>query len=120
MAELKTQFGDLLTIDMPYMVEPLHLSAQILDDTHRCIMENSLKVMELYPFTTGEIEKYRKTVGWIKANRFEGDELATHRKDFWAFVNEHDKRRGTNFTETFPTIGFYNDRKKIAAHPSTT
>ncbi len=112
MAELKTQFGDLLTVDMPYMVEPLHLSAQICDDSHIHIMEESLKEMELYPFTTGEIEKYRKTVGWIKANRFKGDELVKHRKDFWAFVKEHDKRRGTNFKEAFPhlgMIGFNNE-----------
>ena len=33
MAELKTQFGDLITIDMPYMVSPAHLSAEISDAT---------------------------------------------------------------------------------------
>ena len=47
MAELKTQFGDLITVDMPYMVEPLHLSAQIADDSHIHSMEESLKEMDL-------------------------------------------------------------------------
>ncbi len=109
-AELKNTYGDLITVDMPYMVEPDHLSAQIADDYHISIMENSLKEMEKYPqFTTGEIEKYRKTVGWIKANRFKGEELEKNRKDFWTFITEHDRRRGTNFYEAFPNIGFRNE-----------
>ena len=109
MAELKTTYGDLITIDMPYMTNPEHLSAQILDDTHISIMENSLKTMEMYDvFSTAEIEKYRKTVGWIKANRFQDLELLKHRRDFWHFVYEHDKRRGTDFKDAFPNIGFNN------------
>jgi len=106
MAELKNTYGDLITIDMPYMVHPAHLSAQISSDTHISIMEESLKEMQLYPFTTGEIEKYKKTVGWIKANRFTGEELDKHRKDFSTFVKEHDARRGTNFEQTFGDINF--------------
>ena len=62
--------------------------------------------MQLYPFTTGEIEKYKKTVGWIKANRFTGDELEKHRKDFWTFVKEHDNRRGTDFENIFGDVSF--------------
>ena len=110
MAELKTQFGDLITIDMPYMVSPAHLSAQISDDTHISIMEEGLKEMQLYPFSTGEIEKFKKTVGWIKANRFQDLELLKHRRDFWHFVYEHDKRRGTNIKDAFPDLGFDNDK----------
>ena len=109
MAELKNIYGDLITVDMPYMTNPEHLSAQISDDTHISIMEKSLKTMELYDvFSTAEIEKYRKTVGWIKANRFKDLELLKHRRDFWHFVYEHDKRRGTNFRDAFPTLGFNN------------
>ena len=110
MAELKTQFGDLITIDMPYMVSPAHLSAQISDDTHISIMEEGLKEMQLYPFSTGEIEKFKKTVGWIKANRFQDLELLKHRRDFWHFVYEHDRRRGTNIKDAFPDLGFDNDK----------
>ena len=112
MAELKQSYGDLLSIDMPYMVEPAHLSAQLADDSHISIMEQSLKMMKNYSFTTGEIVKFQKTVEWIKANRFKGEELVKNRKDFWAFIKEHDKRRGTSFDETFPhfnRIGFANN-----------
>ena len=111
MAELKNTYGDLITIDMPYMTNPDHLSAQITDDFHISIMEKDLKIMENYSqFSTGEIEKFRKTVGWIKANRFKGEELFKHRKDFWTFVNEHDKRRGTDFHNAFPDLGLIGFR----------
>ena len=95
---------------MPYMVSPAHLSAQISDDTHISIMEEGLKEMQLYPFSTGEIEKFKKTVGWIKANRFQDLELLKHRRDFWHFVYEHDRRRGTNIKDAFPDLGFDNDK----------
>ena len=101
MAELKNVYGDLVTIDMHYMVEPAHLSAQLCGDNHISIMENSLKNMESYPFSPAEIAKYRKTVEWIKAHRFTGDKLQREREDFWKFVNEHDRRRNTDFTQHF-------------------
>ncbi len=110
MAELKNTYKELITIDIPYMTSPEHLSAQISSDAHISMLVNGLKTMESYPwFTTGEIEKFRKTVGWIQANRFKGEKLIRHRKDFWAFVKQHDERRGTDFKGTFPhlgTIGF--------------
>ena len=31
-------------------------------------------------------------------------DIDKHRKDFIKFVDEYDKRRNTNFTETFPQL----------------
>ena len=45
--------------------------------------------------------EFNISVEWIKANRFTGDELIKHRKDFWNFVKEHDRRRGTDFKKAF-------------------
>jgi hypothetical protein len=46
--------------------------------------------------------------------RTEFNELNRNRKDFAIFVDEHDKRRGTNFTETFPEMEeFYRMCKEI-------
>lgn len=40
---------------------------------------------------------------WEMAEAYVPDEYCTvSRKNFVAFVDEHDKRRGTNFLETFP------------------
>jgi len=106
MAELKNTYGDLLTIDIPYMTSPEHLSAQISSDSHISMLVDGLKTMENYSqFSTGEIQKFKKTVGWIRANRFKGEKLIRHRKDFWAFVKQHDDRRGTDFKGTFPHLG---------------
>lgn len=110
-AELKTAYGDLVTIDTPHMVEPLHLTARIVDDIHISILEDNLKVMESYKhvYTYGEILKFSRTVDWIKNNRLEGKELRKHRIDFARFVDQHDQRRGTDWHAAFPGMSeFYN------------
>ena len=39
--------------------------------------------------------------------------LGRSKKDFYKFVNEHDRRRGTDFLKTFPEYElFYNECKK--------
>ena len=57
-------------------------------------------------------EDWKRTVDWIKANRFEGKELEVQRDDFVSFVDEHDRRRGTNFIKTFPELGGFYGRIK--------
>jgi len=38
----------------------------------------------------------------------ENEWTANNRKDFYIFVNEHDRRRGTSFLDTFPELeNFY-------------
>ena len=56
--------------------------------------------------------KFKRTIEWTKANLFKGDELKRQRSDFVKFINEKDKRRGTDFLGTFPELrGFYNECK---------
>ena len=113
-AELKNIYGDLITLDTPYMVDPLHLTARIADDRVISILDNGLKSMHTFDdiFEPYEIVKLERTVDWIKANRFEGKELELQRKDFVNFVDEHDRRRGTDFIKTFPELGEFYGRIK--------
>jgi hypothetical protein len=38
------------------------------------------------------------------------EEIATYRKDFKIFVDEHDRRRNTNFAQIYPELlTFYNN-----------
>ena len=105
-AELKLQYPGQVHWDSPHMTSPEHLSAQIAGDNDISIMETSLKTMEGYEqFTEGEYQKYKRTIEWIKNNRFTGSKLDRHRKDFITFINEHDKRRGTSFTDSFGVAG---------------
>ena len=88
------------------MTSPEHLSAQIANDRLINIMEKSLQTMKGYEqFTEGEYQKYRRTVEWIKNNRFTGEKLQRHRNDFVSFVREHDKRRNTSFIDSFGELG---------------
>jgi hypothetical protein len=44
---------------------------------------------------------------------FKQKEIMNNRQNFVAFVDEHDRRRGTNFLKTFPEMEeFYNECKR--------
>lgn len=111
MAELKLQYPGLLTVDIPQMVEPLHLTTRIADNELINTLDSSLKEMKTYPqFEEYEVSKFKRTIDWTKANLFTGDELKRQRLDFAKFVHEKDKRRGTDFISTFPELKeFYNE-----------
>jgi hypothetical protein len=96
------------------MVEPLHLTARIADDNVISILDRSLESMKSFDhiFQPYEIMKLQRTVDWIKANKFTGEELTVQRNDFVSFVDEHDKRRGTDFIRTFPELGGFYGRIK--------
>ena len=110
MAQYKQQYPGLLTVDVPQMVEPLHLTTRIANAELINMLDSSLEDMKIYSdtFEEYEISKFKRTIDWTKANLFTGDELKRQRLDFAKFVHEKDKRRGTNFLETFPEMrNFY-------------
>lgn len=112
MAELKQQYPGLVTVDVPQMVEPLHLTTRIADRKLINMLDKAYKSMLTYShlFEDYEISKFKRTIAWTKANLMKGEELERNRKDFIKFANEKDRRRGTNFLETFPELKeFYND-----------
>ena len=112
MAELKQQYPGLLTVDVPQMVEPLHLTTRIADKKLINMLDKAYKSILTYShlFEDYEISKFKRTIAWTKANLMKGEELERNRKDFVKFANEKDRRRGTNFLETFPELKeFYND-----------
>jgi hypothetical protein len=53
--------------------------------------------------TEVETEKIKRIYDW-SISKTNSDLLKTNRKDFVKFVDEHDKRRGTNFVKTFPEL----------------
>lgn len=114
-SKYNTKFNNRFTIDTPYLLEPEHLSLQILTDKHIELMYDSLRFMKQnssnynnFKFDSTEITKWERVIKWVEENRFTGDRLIENRIDFKLFVDEHDKRRGTNFLETFPEVAdFY-------------
>lgn len=101
-------------IDTPHMSHPAHLSALITDDKQldnlrRLVyyMKSNVNDDDPCKFNSGEFSKFERVLKWVETNRFTGEELRLHRKDFRKFVDEHDNRRGTNFAATFPELKYF-------------
>ena len=65
-----------------------------------------------FAFTSTEYAKLERVVRWIEHNRYQGDELAINRRDFIAFIKEHDIRRETDFNTAFPELEYFIDNVK--------
>jgi hypothetical protein len=67
-----------------------------------------------YGFYEHEINKMERLYYVAKEGNKNQNELLRTRKDFVIFVDEHDRRRGTNFLKTFPEMAeFYNYCKDL-------
>ena len=107
--------GD-VKLDTPYMTNPKHLSALITDDKMLNLLRDSEKFMEdntedgnPKKFNSGELQKFKTVVRWVEQNRFTGEDLNSHRTDFKLFIDEHDRRRGSDWHAAFPELEyFYN------------
>lgn len=116
-------------IDSSYLRHPLFNSVKILP------IEWADKVNELADFAEGlrtvkdwvgndwepwymgftdiEIDKIRRISDWMHTPDPESM-ILSNRRNFYTFFNEHDRRRGTNFRETFPElIEFFDECEKI-------
>ncbi len=64
-------------------------------------------------FFKWEAEKFKR-IYELTMNQQDPEEVTVYQKDFVAFVDEHDRRRGTNFLETFPEFEpYYNKWKNV-------
>jgi organic radical activating enzyme len=105
-----------VNFDTPYTVEPPHLTARIADDwmidrlEYTCnYLKERVDDTDIRMFSSVEHKKLTRVLDWVKQNRYEGEELAMNRRDFAKFVDEHDRRRGTDFHAAFPELrNFYN------------
>ena len=109
-----------ITLDMAILRHPAHQSAVILPPEYVEMLEPALAIMNANAethdnaykgFFDFEIEKMRRFMDYIKAGPHEAERINVDvsRRDFKSFVDEHDRRRGTNFKKTFPELEeFYN------------
>lgn len=112
-------------IDTPYLRSPAFLDAQYID--HDLIQKYLIPAMNFVAENTAthswnshqgfedyELEKFKRIclqiMGYDSNNRKNGDSLETkvNRAKFYDFVNEIDRRHGTDFLDTFPEMAeFY-------------
>jgi hypothetical protein len=109
-----------LSLDIPYLNHPYHLSIKILTDDfigffneQHLFCLNNLENDEIAGFNDVEIFKLLRVKRLFEQNTPEFN-LFTNRLDFYKFIDEHDKRRNTNFKLTFPLmIEFYQFCKSL-------
>jgi hypothetical protein len=115
-------------LDIPYLRHPYHQTIFILTKEFRSYLEDQITFM----YQNLENKNWKGTAcnGFFEkeANNLKRiyeilfsihnkpllEDLIQNRKDFVIFVDEHDRRRGTNFLETFPEMNdVYNEWKLL-------
>lgn len=106
--------------DTPLLRQPAWQSLQILPPVYVGVLERVADWMELHletadrpfcGFKDYEVQRMRRDIDWMKEGRnLDPEYVKLQRADFYRFFNEHDKRRHTNFLETFPEMReFWNE-----------
>jgi hypothetical protein len=107
-------------VSVPYLRNPQFLTIKILDNTFEKYIIESIEYMESHRgnddtpgFISAEIEMMSRLLNWFQTLEDE-QRLKINRIDFVKYTEEYDKRRGTNFLETFPEYtDFYNRCKAL-------
>ena len=105
-------------LDIPHLQGPEFFSAKILTPRYRQEMESIIAYMESRVeegyVMPAEVMKMKRIAEWM-GEAIDPQVLADHRRNFYMFYAEHDRRRGTNFLQTFPTMAdFWEECKNLA------
>jgi organic radical activating enzyme len=99
-------------IDIPYLRNPEWMTMGILTADFVPVAQSSLDFMKANPnyYTHYEITRMQRVCSLFESLvNTPMLELDLWRKDFVIFVNEHDRRRGTDFLATFPELKEFYD-----------
>jgi organic radical activating enzyme len=116
-----------IVIDTSILRWPHHQNLSIVPSRYLDVLHKSLEFMLKHEEANGinqpysgffqfEIEKFKRMIEFAMSepNPNEGINLTNSLRNFYLFVNEHDRRRGTNFITTFPElVPFYDYCKKM-------
>lgn len=111
--KLRKQYNkgrQLIWFDVPQLMDPDFLNPKLIPELV-VELERTIEFMKYNPetkwnefkgFSDFEISKVQRLVDWIKSDTGFNRELA--QKNFYLFFSQHDKRRNTNFVNTFPEL----------------
>lgn len=103
-------------LDIPHLQGPMWQTARILTSDYHTIMEEHIDYMRSRVgdgILKAEVIKMERILEWMKSP-MPKDELVTAQKNFYLFFKEHDRRRGTDFLKTFPTMEkFWNHCRNL-------
>jgi organic radical activating enzyme len=112
--------------DTPILRTPNWQSMQILPDSYALEMERLwmwMVHMEETPetrfkgFKDYEIHRLDRDLAWMKTD-LDPEYVKQQQADFYRFFSEHDRRRGTNFVNTFPEMQEWWEQCKYHANNS--
>ena len=95
--------------DIPLLRQPAWQQITLLPPAYQAVHEANIEYMRvnsgedkgLHIFKDFEIQKMLRNLAYWKKN---ADASTQNKKNFYAFFSEHDRRRGTNFENTFPEM----------------
>jgi hypothetical protein len=110
-------------LDSSYLRHPEHQTVQILPYDFCNNILNQTKLITYYAspsfdsshigYADVEVQKVKRIYDWMISPQ-DTQKQMKNRSNFYKYFSEHDKRRGTNFVETFPELEeFYNFCSKI-------
>ena len=108
--------------DTPILRQPTWQSLQILPPVYARRLQDVVDWMranletEEQPFRgfkDYEVQRMQRVLDWMQeGSKLDREYVTMQRADFFRFFNEHDKRRGTEFLNTFPEMQeFWNECK---------
>ncbi len=111
--------------DTPILRQPTWQSLQILPAVYTNRLQDIVDWMKtnletedrpFHGFKDYEVQRMQRVLDWMReGSKLELDYVKLQRSDFYKFFNEHDKRRGTWFLNTFPEMKeFWNECKYYA------
>lgn len=105
-----------IRFDTPYLKEPLQYDMHILPkseflphfDEILTFIESNKDDSNKEKFSDLEYERFRRVRDYFASVNYDEKKISSGRKDFYNWFNEFDRRRNTNFLETFPEMkSFY-------------
>tara|TARA_R100000008_G_C3581385_1_gene168762 strand:- start:248 stop:1708 length:1461 start_codon:yes stop_codon:yes gene_type:complete len=105
-------------LDSSYLRHPTHQTVQVLPPEWSGVIFKQAQLLDYLSvplfdyrnigFSDIETQKVKRIYDWMISVDQNSEELYKQRYNFGKFFEEHDKRRGTNFVETFPELeSFY-------------
>jgi len=97
--------------DTPVLREPAWQSLQILPESYADRLEHTWAWMVAHSeqpqdpyhgFKDFEIARLDRDIAWMRQGQQQDN--SAHKADFFRFFQEHDRRRGTSFQQTFPEM----------------
>jgi hypothetical protein len=101
-----------IRFDTPFLKEPLQYDMNLLPkdefmpymNSHLDFILANLDDKNRFKFNDLEYEKFLRVVKYMESNIYTPEKLKEGKKDFYNWFAEYDRRRGTDFTKTFPKL----------------